>query len=126
MSSTSLLFRTKNRNFCWRQMGDFRLVSKLSPTPVFVFSGLLFANLVEVAELPEKNQQLLVELDLLGRVWQVSLSQWVGQQPCQALQYKVKVLQMGEKRDLAQQTSRSSLTLSSQTMSMKRVQIQLQ
>lgn len=35
-----------------------------------------------------------MELDLLGRVRQVSLSQRVGQQTCKALQYKVKILQM--------------------------------
>ena len=54
----------------------------------------MFHNLVEVTELPEKHQQLLVELDLLGRVGQVGLSQGVGQQTRQALQHEVKVLQM--------------------------------
>lgn len=35
-----------------------------------------------------------MELDLLGRVRQVSLSQRIGQQTCKALQDKVKILQM--------------------------------
>jgi hypothetical protein len=37
------------------------------------------AHLVEVTELPEENQQLLVELDLLSGVGQVGLEQGVGQ-----------------------------------------------
>lgn len=39
-----------------------------------------------------------MELDLLGGVWKVSLSQWVGQQSGQALQYKVKVLRIEMKK----------------------------
>lgn len=49
--------------------------------------------LVEVTELPEENQQLLMELDLLGGVRQVCLLQWVRQEPSQALQDEVEVLQ---------------------------------
>ena len=50
-------------------------------------------NLIEVTKLPEKNQQLLVELDLLGRIRQISLSQRICQQASKAFQYKVEVLQ---------------------------------
>lgn len=60
---------------------------------------VLRSNLIEVTKLPEQHQQLLVELDLLGGVGQVGLSQRVGQQTSQALQYKVKVLPM-ERRKL--------------------------
>lgn len=50
------------------------------------------AHLVEVAELPEEDQQLLVELDLLGGVGQVGLEQGVGQQPGCALEDELEVL----------------------------------
>lgn len=50
------------------------------------------AHLVEVAELPEEDQQLLVELDLLGGVGQVGLEQGVGQQPGYALEDELEVL----------------------------------
>lgn len=66
----------------------------------FCFPGLLIPNLVEVTKLPEKHQQLLVELDLLGGVWKVSLSQRVGQQSRQALQDKVKVLQIEIRKEI--------------------------
>lgn len=59
---------------------------------------VLCSNLVEVTELPEKHQQLLVELDLLGGVRQVRLGQRVGQQTSEALQDKVKVLQMDRQK----------------------------
>lgn len=60
------------------------------------FIVVLF-NLIEVAKLPEKHQQLLVELDLLSGVRQISLSQRIGQQTSETLQYKVKVLRMGDR-----------------------------
>ena len=50
------------------------------------------AHLVEVAELPEQDQQLLMELDLLGRVGQVGLEQGVGEQPGYALEDELEVL----------------------------------
>lgn len=40
------------------------------------------SDLVEVAKLPEEHQQLLVELDFLGGVWQVGLGQGVVEQTC--------------------------------------------
>ncbi|TNN33636.1 hypothetical protein EYF80_056201 [Liparis tanakae] len=49
-------------------------------------------HLVEVTELPEEDQQLLVELDLLGRVRQVGLDQAVVHQPGQTLQDEAQVL----------------------------------
>lgn len=60
---------------------------------------ILCSHLVEVAEFPEEDQQLLVELDLLGGVRQVSLGQRVGQQTSQAFQYKIKVLPLGDHKD---------------------------
>lgn len=59
----------------------------------------LCSNLIEVAKFPEKHQKLLVELDLLGGVRQVSLGQRVGQQTSEAFQYKIKVLPLGDHKD---------------------------
>lgn len=56
-------------------------------------------NLIKVAQFPEKHQQLLVELDFLGGVGKVRLSQRIGQETSQALQHKVIVLQMEEYKD---------------------------
>ena len=36
-------------------------------------------HLVNVTHFPEKNQQFLVELDLLARAWEIGLQQWVVQ-----------------------------------------------
>ena len=56
-------------------------------------------NLIKVAELPEENQEFLVELDLLGGVWQICLDQGVGQQPSQALQDEAEVLEDEETKE---------------------------
>lgn len=50
------------------------------------------AHLVEVTELPEEDQQFLMELDLLGRIGQVGLEQGVGEQPGYALEDELEVL----------------------------------
>lgn len=52
----------------------------------------LAPHLVEVAELPEEDQQLLVELDLLGGSRQVRLDQRVVHQPGQTFQDEAQVL----------------------------------
>ena len=54
------------------------------------------SNLIEVAKLPEKHQQLLVELDFFCGVRQVSLSKRIGQQTSEARQNKVNVLPVEE------------------------------
>ena len=56
------------------------------------FTGNPAPNLVEVTELPEEDQQLLMEMDLLGGTRQVSLDQGVIQQLSQALQDEAQVL----------------------------------
>lgn len=51
-------------------------------SPLFILSGGGGGeHLVDVTELPEENQQLLMELDLLGRMRQVSLDERVVEQP---------------------------------------------
>lgn len=65
--------------------------------------------LVEVTELPEENQQLLMELDLLGGVGQVRLLQRVRQEPSQALQDEVEVLQ--KERFFKSSTFKSNLVV---------------
>jgi len=57
-------------------------------------------HLVEVAELPEENQQLLVELDLLGGLREVSLDQGVVEQPSQPFEDEAQVLMNKERADL--------------------------
>lgn len=49
--------------------------------------------LVEITKFPEEDQKLLVELDLLGGVGQVGLSEWVSEQASQAFQHKVIILE---------------------------------
>lgn len=49
-------------------------------------------HLVVVTELPEEDQQLLVELDLLGGMRQVSLDQGIVHQPSQTFQDEAQVL----------------------------------
>lgn len=49
-------------------------------------------HLVEVTELPEEDQQLLVELDLLGGARQVRLDQRVVEQPSQTFEDEAQVL----------------------------------
>lgn len=49
-------------------------------------------HLVEVTELPEDDQQLLVELDLLGGTRQVGLDQGIIQQSSQTFQDEAQVL----------------------------------
>lgn len=53
----------------------------------------MLCYLVEVAQLPKENEQLLVKLDLLGGVGQIGLGQRVGQQAGQSFQDKVIVLE---------------------------------
>lgn len=123
MSSTSLLFSTKKRNF-WRGGEQERGVGKkasstpLSPPPGSPpcpgYPEWLPAHLVEVTELPEEDQQLLVELDLLGGVGQVGLEQGVGEQPGDAFEDELEVLR-GERvpvqsSSLQRPTNASSLT----------------
>lgn len=62
------------------------------------------AHLIEVTELPEEDQQLLVELDLLGGVGQVGLEQGVGEQPGYALEDELEVLS-GEQQGSVQWSS---------------------
>lgn len=49
--------------------------------------------LVEITKFPEEDQKLLVELDLLGGVGQVGLSERVSEQASQAFQHKVIILE---------------------------------
>ena len=112
ISSTSLVFSTKKRNF-WgeaetggQSQGEGQLCPTLSlswESPQTLSPSLRQttarqpgpprpAHLVEVAELPEEDQQLLVELDLLGGVGQVGLEQGVGEQPGYALEDELEVL----------------------------------
>lgn len=113
MSRTSLLFSTKKRNF-WRGSGDGwagqERGSSAPPLPEVSLDALRIpgvdccrparapalpegpAHLIEVTELPEEDQQLLMELDLLGRVGQVGLEQGVGEQPGYALEDELEVL----------------------------------
>lgn len=123
MSSTSLLFSTKKRNF-WRGgeqergVGEKASSAPLSPPPGSPpcpgYPEWLPAHLVEVTELPEEDQQLLVELDLLGGVGQVGLEQGVGEQPGDAFEDELEVL-WGERvpvqsSSLQRPTNASSLT----------------
>lgn len=62
-------------------------------------------HLVEVTELPEEDEEFLVEVDLLGGVGQVGLGQRVVQQPGQAFQDEAKVLSKQRKRPLYTQVS---------------------
>lgn len=64
---------------------------------------LVLFNLIEVAKFPEQHQQLLMELDFLGGMGQVRLSQRVGQETSEALQYKIKVLQTRKTRTCTEQ-----------------------
>ena len=64
------------------------LNTKVTSTP----SVARAPHLVEVTELPEEDQQLLVELDLLGGVRQVRLDQRVVEQPSQTFEDEAQVL----------------------------------
>lgn len=123
MSSTSLLFSTKKRNF-WSGGEQERGVGKKASSaplssppgspPCPGYPEWLPAHLVEVTELPEEDQQLLVELDLLGGVGQVGLEQGVGEQPGDAFEDELEVLR-GERvpvqsSSLQRPTNASSLT----------------
>jgi hypothetical protein len=48
--------------------------------------------LVNVAHFPEEDKEFLVELNALGRPWQICLGQWVVQQACDAFQDECKIL----------------------------------
>lgn len=61
-------------------------------------------HLVEVAELPEEDQQLLVELDLLGRSRQISLNQRVVEQPSQTFKDEAQVLISKQREDTLRNT----------------------
>lgn len=78
----------KEQEFLWQGTE----LMKLALLTARLALGGPLSNLVEVAELPEEHQQLLVELDLLGGVWQVGLGQRVVEETSQALQNEVKVL----------------------------------
>lgn len=60
---------------------------------------LVLFNLVKVTKFPEQHQQLLMELDFLGGMGQVRLSQRVGQETSEALQHKIKILQTGKAQE---------------------------
>lgn len=140
MSSTSLLFSTKKRNF-WgpeeegtggrgqREHSSAPPPSRLQelgqgpqpglswPTWVVTVSAPgptawtipgyppRLPYLVKVTELPEEDQQLLVELDLLGGVGQVGLQQGVGEQPGEAPEDELKVLRDSTSGELSSQAS---------------------
>lgn len=66
----------------------FLLIAKVTPSCIFklLHRKSSSTHLVEVAEFPEEDQQLLVELDLLGGMRQVGLDQRIVKQPCQTFQ----------------------------------------
>lgn len=66
--------------------------SRIVPFYFLFLPSAFRPHLVEVTQLPEEDEQLLVELDLLGGVGEVGLRQGVGEQPRQALQDEVVVL----------------------------------
>lgn len=53
----------------------------------------MISYLVKITKFPKEDQKLLVELDLLGGVGQVGLSERVSEQASQTFQHKVIILE---------------------------------
>lgn len=87
-SSTSLLFSIKNKNFYKEKNPALNLCR----CRFHVRPSSELRNLVDVAEFPEEEEQLLVELDLPGGMRQVRLDQRVVEQLSQTLQHEAQVL----------------------------------
>ena len=49
-------------------------------------------NLINVADFPEEDQQLLMELYLFTRAWKVGLQQWIVQEESQTFKDKLEIL----------------------------------